>query len=156
MKTITCIAVLLVLCGSAIGASVQWTVSTDLLAIYAVIADGKGGCVCWGIRTNGHARVLWLDKKGESVFSQIVSNMVYGFTYGKRGLLYGSLPATKAESVLVDKKGTATTISDPSNHLFVSQSATIAAENMDKKGFFLIKAPTTPGGSVSIERCSYK
>jgi len=156
MKTLTLIAAALLVAGAAAAATVEWSFPTDLAAGYYLKADGKGGCVVWGVRTNGTYRVIWLDKKGEAIYDQTLPLPILGLSFGKRGLLYSYISAPAYTAVLVDKNGAETPVVSPGEHTLTAFTTVIVSEVMDKKGFFVFRLPTAPPQIITIVRYSYK
>ncbi|NLF39643.1 hypothetical protein GX586_09375 [bacterium] len=156
MKTTSLIVAALLVAGAAAAATVEWSFPTDLSAGYYLKADGKGGCVVWGIKTNGACRVIWLDRKGEVIYDQTLPQLIYGLSIGTRGLFYTYVSPPVYPGVFVDKNGTETPVTSPTEHTVTAFAAIIVSEVMDKKGFFVFRLPTAPPQVVTIVRYSYK
>ena len=157
--TLLCCATCLLLlwAAAAPAATYQWSIA-GFANVYQILADGKGGCVVLG-STLGGQRIVRLNKNGVIVYDKLlVGAMSLGIlSFDGKTLVYQQQTAAAGTLIVVDKKGVETTVShenyDQMGHFSVSPYQ--PNNPSDKKGFFTMQKPTSPG-TWRVARYTYK
>jgi len=118
----------------------------DGARILQIVSDGKGGCASVWLDTNDIATVVWLDKKGNVKYE----NIIYAFLFSPNIILscspkqlvhFSGAPIPMI--VQVNSKGTPKVIGTLNGYLTGIFMLPIPSQKLtDKKGFFTVNADT--------------
>lgn len=161
MKTFFCILAgitgILLFMAAADAATQQWTYSGSN-GVYQIMVDGKGGCVVFRITHPPKGDIVWLDKKGNPLYTVGVSNITVGriLTCTPKTLIYTDSREVPAV-FQVDAKGTHTRLPAAAGtyNAITTPFPMFTNKATDKKGFFAVNTKTNPL-SVTVIRFSNK
>ncbi len=136
-------------------ATEEWNFDCGSNMVYQVYADGKGGAALVYAYTFTNATLVWLDKKGQTIFQTGLSNLALMGIVGctPKDLVYCDEYSGVGQQIFhVDSKGQKDTLAaDPNS--FNSSFNLIPSyrnESKDKKGFFVSFTDTNNYNSLFV------
>ncbi|NLF39685.1 hypothetical protein GX586_09585 [bacterium] len=137
---------------SAVCATEQWSVPGGD-TIMQIVADGSGGCAFAYRDASNNVTLVWLDKKGQTIFESHPTNhyMWPVIVCTKKTLLFADL---RPGPVIVQaaNDGTETVLAEPGAVITSSAYGMYRqAVTADAKGFFAVNVtPISPGGQTLV------